>query len=183
MTTKPKVKFTVADYLETPEGAAYQLLDGELILAAAPNNQHQRVTRSLLLALHRFISDHNLGEVWFAPFDVVLSDHDVVQPDLLFVSHSRDAIITAANIQGAPDLAVEVLSPSTEGYDRGYKRQLYARHGVREYWLVDPDLETIEVLTPGNGGFVRYALYGGRETLTSPLLPGLAVELATIFGE
>ena len=183
MTTKPKVKLTVADYLETPEGAAYQLMDGELILAAAPNNQHQRVNRSLLLALHRFISDHNLGEVWFAPFDVVLSDHDVVQPDLLFVSHSRDAIITAANIQGAPDLAVEVLSPSTEGYDRGYKRELYARHGVREYWLVDPDLETIEVLTPGNGGFVCYALYNRRETLTSPLLPGLAVALAAIFGE
>ena len=183
MTTKPRIKLTVADYLDTPEGVRCQLLDGELILAAAPNNQHQRITRSLLLALHRFISDHNLGEVWFAPFDVVLSDHDVVQPDLLFVSHSRDAIITAANIQGAPDLAVEVLSPSTEGYDRGYKRELYARHGVREYWLVDPDAETIEVLTPGNGGFVRYALYGGRETLTSPLLPGLAVALAAIFGE
>ena len=124
MTTKPRVKLTVADYVETPEGVRCQLLDGELILAAAPNNQHQRITRSLLLALHRFISDHNLGEVWFAPFDVVLSDHDVVQPDLLFVSHSRDAIITAANLQGAPDLAVEVLSPSTEGHDRGYKREL-----------------------------------------------------------
>ena len=183
MTTKPRIKLTVADYRDTPEGVRCQLLDGELILAAAPNNQHQRITRSLLLALHRFISDHNLGEVWFAPFDVVLSDHDVVQPDLLFVSHARDAIITAANIQGAPDLAVEVLSPSTEGYDRGYKRELYARHGVREYWLVDPDLETIEVLTPGHGGFIRYALYGGRETLTSPLLPGLAVDLAAIFGE
>ena len=183
MTTKPRIKLTVADYLDTPEGVRCQLLDGELILAAAPNNQHQRITRSLLLALHRFISDHNLGEVWFAPFDVVLSDHDVVQPDLLFVSHAREAIITAANIQGAPDLAVEVLSPSTEGYDRGYKRELYARHGVREYWLVDPDLETIEVLTPGEGGFVRHALYESREILTSPLLPGLAVELATIFGE
>ena len=183
MTTKPKVKLTVADYVETPEGVRCQLLDGELILAAAPNNQHQRITRSLLLALHRFISDHNLGEVWFAPFDVVLSDHDVVQPDLLFVSHSRDAIITAANIQGAPDLAVEVLSPSTEGYDRGYKRELYARHGVREYWLVDPDLETIEVLTTGEVGFVRYALYNRRETLTSPLLPGLALALAAVFGE
>ena len=183
MTTKPRIKLTVADYVETPEGVRCQLLDGELILAAAPNNQHQRITRSLLLALHRFISDRNLGEVWFAPFDVVLSDHDVVQPDLLFVSHSRDAIITAANIQGAPDLAVEVLSPSTEGYDRGYKRELYARHGVREYWLVDPDLETIEVLTPGAGGFVRHALYNRRETLTSPLLPGLAVDLTAVFGE
>ena len=183
MTTKPKVKLTVADYLETPEGAAYQLLDGELIVAAAPADKHQRVSGSLFLALHPFISGRNLGIIRYAPVDVVLSDHDVVQPDLLFVSHERAAIRTPANLQGAPDLAVEVLSPSTEGYDRGYKRELYARHGVREYWLVDPDAETIEVLTPGNGGFIRYALYGGRETLTSPLLPGLAVDLAAIFGE
>ena len=183
MTTKPRVKLTVADYLETPEGAAYQLLDGELIVAAAPSNKHQTVVGSLFVALRHFVLSNDLGKVWIAPFDVVLSDHDVVQPDLLFVSHSRDAIITAANIQGAPDLAVDVLSPSTESYDRGYKRELYSRHGVREYWLVDPDLETIEVLTPGNGGFIRYALYGGRETLTSPLLPGLAVALAAIFGE
>ena len=183
MTTKPRIKLTVADYLETPEGAAYQLMDGELILAAAPSNKHQTVVGSLFVALRHFVLSNDLGKVWIAPFDVVLSDHDVVQPDLLFVSHSRDAIITAANIQGAPDLAVEVLSPSTEGYDRGYKRELYARHGVREYWLVDPDLETIEVLTPGEGGFVRYALYDSRETLTSSLLPGLAVALAAIFGE
>ena len=182
MTTKPRAKLTVADYRETPEGVRCQLLDGELIVAAAPNNQHQRVTRDLFLALHQFVSGHNLGEVWFAPFDVVLSDHDVAQPDLLFVSHRRAAVITDVNIQGAPDLAVEVLSPSTEGYDRGYKRELYARHGVMEYWLVAPDLETIEVLTPGNGGFIRYALYNRRETLTSPLLPGLAVDLAAIFG-
>ena len=183
MTTKPRVKLTVADYEETPEGVRCQLLDGELILAAAPADKHQRVSGSLFLALHPFISGRNLGIIRYAPVDVVLSDHDVVQPDLLFVSNDRDAIRTPANLQGAPDLAVEVLSPSTEGYDRGYKRELYARHGVREYWLVDPDLETIEVLTPGNGGFIRYALYGGRDTLTSPLLPGLAVELAAIFGE
>ena len=183
MTTKPKIKLTVADYLDTPEGVRCQLLDGELIVAAAPSNKHQTFVGSLFVALRHFVLSNDLGKVWIAPFDVVLSDHDVVQPDLLFVSHSRDAIITAANIQGAPDLAVEVLSPSTEGYDRGYKRELYARHGVREYWLVDPDLETIEVLTPGAGGFVRYALYNRRETLTSPLLPGLAVDLAAIFGE
>ena len=183
MTTKPRVKLTVADYLETPEGAAYQLMDGELILAAAPADKHQKIILHLATRLDQFVRSRNLGIIRFAPVDVVLSDHDVVQPDLLFVSRDRDAIRTPANLQGAPDLAVEVLSPGTEGYDRGYKRELYARHGVREYWLVDPDLETIEVLTPGNGGFIRYALYNRRETLTSPLLPGLAVALAAIFGE
>ena len=183
MTTKPKVKFTVADYLETPEGVRCQLLDGELILAAAPADKHQKIILHLATRLDQFVRSRNLGIIRFAPSDVVLSDHDVVQPDLLFVSHDRAAIRTPANLQGAPDLAVEVLSPGTEGYDRGYKRELYARHGVREYWLVDPDLETIEVLTPGNGGFIRYALYGGRDTLTSPLLPGLAMALAAVFGD
>ena len=183
MTTKPRAKLTVADYLDTPEGVRCQLLDGELILAAAPNNQHQTILLNLAASLRSFVRSNELGKVWIAPFDVVFSDHDVVQPDILYVSRRRAAVITAANIQGAPDLAVEVLSPSTEGYDRGYKRELYARHGVMEYWLVDPDLETIEVLTPGDGGFIRYALYNRRETLTSPLLPGLAVDLAAIFGE
>ena len=183
MTTKPKAKLTVADYRDTPEGVRCQLLDGELILAAAPNNQHQTILLNLAASLRSFIRGNELGKVWIAPFDVVFSDHDVVQPDILYVSRRRTAIITPANIQGAPDLAVEVLSPSTERHDRGYKRELYARHGVREYWLVDPDLETIEVLTPGNGGFIRHALYNRQETLTSPLLPGLAVDLAAIFGE
>ena len=183
MTTKSKVKLTVADYLETPEGVRCQLLDGELILAAAPNNQHQTILLNLAASLRSFVRSNELGKVWIAPFDVVFSDHDVFQPDILYVSRRRAAVITDANIQGAPDLAVEVLSPSTEGYDRGYKRELYARHGVMEYWLVDPDLETIEVLTPGDGGFIRHALYNRRETLTSPLLPGLAVDLAAIFGE
>ena len=183
MTTKPKVKLTVSDYVETPEGVRCQLLDGELIVAAAPADKHQKIILHLATRLDQFVRSRNLGIIRFAPVDVVLSDHDVVQPDLLFVSHDRAAIRTPANLQGAPDLAVEVLSPSTEEYDRGYKRELYARHGVREYWLVDPDLETIEVLTPENGGFIRYVLYNRRETLTSPLLPGLAVDLAAIFGE
>ena len=152
-------------------------------MAAAPADKHQKIILLLAIRLHQFVSGNNLGEIRIAPLDVVLSNHDVAQPDILFVSRRRAAVITDANIQGAPDLAVEVLSPSTEGHDRGYKRELYARHGVMEYWLVDPDLETIEVLTPGNGGFIRYALYERRETLTSPLLPGLAIDLAAIFGE
>ena len=181
MTTKPRVKFTVADYMDTPEGARYQLLDGELILAASPNNQHQTVLLSLAAILRQFVSSNNLGKAWIAPFDVVLSNHDVVQPDLLFISHSRDAIITAANIQGAPDLVVEVLSPSTEGHDRGYKRTLYSRHGVREYWLVDPERETIAVMTPGTDGLTPQATYPPSQTLTSPLLPALTLDLASVF--
>ena len=114
--------------------------------------------------------------------DVVLSDYDVAQPDILFVSNERSGLITEANIQGAPDLVVEILSPSTAQYDRGYKRTLYGRHGVREYWLVDPDAETVEVLTESAEGLVLGDTYRRGDTLTSPLLSGLAIELEQIFG-
>jgi Uma2 family endonuclease len=119
--------------------------------------------------------------VLIAPCDVVLSNYDVFEPDLLFVSNARSNIITRANLQGAPDLVVEVLSPGTAGYDRGYKQTLYGRHGVREYWLVDPDAATVEVLIEGAQGLAPAATYTGDDTLTSPLLDGLAIQLAPVF--
>ena len=113
--------------------------------------------------------------------DVVLSDYDVAQPDLLFVSGERADIVTEANIQGAPDLVVEILSPSTAGYDRGYKQILYGRHGVREYWVVDPDAETVEVLVEGEEGLVPLGSYGNSGELITPLLEGLALDLDELF--
>ena len=179
--TRPRIKFTVADYMTTPEGKRYQLLDGELILAPSPTDKHQAILLSLSVALHAFVTENHLGVVRFAPYDVVLSNHDVAQPDLLFVSNERLSLITEANIQGAPDLAVEILSPSTEEYDRGYKRTLYAHHGVREYWIVDPAAESVEVLTETDQGLTPVATFGRNETLVSPLLSGLSIDLDQIF--
>jgi Uma2 family endonuclease len=186
---KPRLKFTVNDYMSAPPGKRYQLLDGEMILmeggadlAPAPSDKHQSIVVELLAALHRFITENSLGQIRVSPYDVVLSDNDVVQPDLLFVSRERAGIITRANVQGAPDLVVEVLSPGTAQYDRGYKRTLYGRHGVREYWLVDPEAETIEVLTRTGRGLGLRATYHRGETLTSPLLAGLTLDLDQIFG-
>ena len=179
--TNPRLKFTVADYMNTPDDQRCQLLDGELILAPSPTNKHQTVAGNFFAILRLFVNANRLGRVWIAPFDVALSEHDVVQPDILFVSNQRAAIITEANIQGAPDLVVEVLSPGTAGHDRGYKLDLYSRHGVREYWLVDPDAETVEVLTAGESGLTLHATYRRRQTLASPLLPGLAVDLEEVF--
>ena len=105
-----------------------------------------------------------------------------MQPDLLFVSAAREGIITDANIQGAPDLVVEILSPSTESRDRGYKRELYARHGVSEFWLVDPDARSIEVLLLNAGEYESGGNYGSEDTLTSPTLQGFELSLAEIFG-
>jgi len=180
--TQPRIKFTVNDYMTAPPDKRYQLLEGELILAPSPTNKHQTIIVELLVILHQFVSQNSLGWVWVAPFDVVLSDYDVVQPDLLFVSNERAYIITEANIQGAPDLVVEILSPATAQYDRGYKRTLYSRSGVLEYWLVDPDAETVEVLTASAQGLVHHATYRRGDILTSPLLAGLAIELEAIFG-
>ena len=115
------------------------------------------------------------------PWDVVLSDYDVVQPDILFISNERADIITEANIQGAPDLVVEILSPSTGAYDRGYKQVLYGRHGVREYWIVDPDAETVDVLVEGEDGLIPLGSYGNTGELNTPLLEGLTLDLDELF--
>ena len=93
-----------------------------------------------------------MGKIYVAPFDVVLSDTDVVQPDVIFVSNQRSDIITADNVRGAPDLVVEILSPATAERDRTLKLDLYAQHGVQEYWIVDPDPKTITVLVRAGKG-------------------------------
>lgn len=180
---KPKLKFTVKDYMSTPEGVRYQLLDGEMILAPSPTQKHQTLLANLYRLVYAFVSETNLGRVWFAPLDVVLSNHDVAQPDLMFISNERADIVTGANVQGAPDLVVEILSPSTAGYDEGYKRALYARHEVREYWLVDPVAETVEVLVLGEESFNSHMVFEAGQTLESPLLEGLSLALEDLFRE
>ena len=180
---KSRLKFTVKDYMSTPNDKRYQLLDGEMIVAPSPVTRHQDIAGRIFLAINQFVRQHSLGQVWFAPLDVVLSNHDVAQPDILFVSNARSAIITEANVQGAPDLVVEILSPGTAEYDRGYKQSLYGRHGVREYWLVDPDAETLEVLTLGEQGLVPLATHRRGGLIASPLLEGLALEMDQVFNQ
>ncbi len=179
---KPRLKFTVSDYMSMPDnGKRYELLDGEMILAPSPTTIHQRISKRLNRALERVFEVRRLGQVWYAPLDVVFADHDVAQPDLMFISNERTEIVTDANIQGAPDLVVEILSPSTAGYDRGYKRTLYGRHGVREFWLVDPIAETVEVFLGGEDELVEYATHGGAGQMTTPLTQGASVDLSELF--
>lgn len=177
----PRIKLTYRDYANTPDDERYELLDGELIRMTAPAEIHQRVSILLGWRLIEFVTENGLGRVYQAPFDAVLSDTDVVQPDLLFVSNERAHVVTAANVQGAPDLVVEILSPSSVERDRTLKRSLYARHGVREYWIVDTDARTATVLLLQDGGFEAAATYGEGDTLTSPTLPGLALDVAALF--
>ena len=181
-TANPAFKFTYEDYRTAPPDKRYELLDGDLLLTPAPNLRHQRLQFRLGSRLGRFIEERALGEFFFAPCDVVLSDTDVVQPDLLFVSRERRHLLSGGdNVRGAPDLVVEILSPGTADRDRGYKRALYAKHGVKEYWLVDPAAETVSLLLPRDGDLVVSHTFGRNETLRSPLLAGFELELDDIF--
>ncbi len=177
----PAIKFTYQDYLNTSDDKRYELIDGELILAPAPRRDHQTVQGNLGSPIHHFVRSNALGVFYFAPRDVVLSDTDILQPDLMFISNERIHIDTEAEIWGGPDLVVEILSPSTAGRDRTVKQVLYAQHGVNEYWIVDPGAHTIEVLRPGEQGLETVATYGEGDTLTSPILPGFSIPVDEVF--
>ncbi len=181
VTQKPKGKLTYEDYAKTPEGERWELIDGELFMAPSPKEAHQRSQMKLGAPMFFFAEEKDLGRVYFAPFDVVLSDTDTVQPDLLFVSKERLDIITADNVQGAPDLVVEIRSPSTARQDWTTKRELYARHGVKEYWLVDPEAATVAVLLLDGGELKVAGVYGIGDTLTSVTLEGFSIALADVF--
>lgn len=128
-----------------------------------------------------FARERRLGKVYFAPFDVVLSDTDVVQLDLLFISNERAERITQDNIRGAPDLVVEILSPSTADRDRTIKLDLYATHGVKEYWMVDPDSRTVMLMLRGEGRFEESGIYGEDQILSSPTFEGFSGAIGEIF--
>jgi Uma2 family endonuclease len=181
VSTRPAAGLTYEDYARTPDDERWELLDGELVMVPSPNMPHQATQVKLGSRLNNFVEQGGLGHVFFAPTDVVLSDNNVVQPDLLFVSREREHIMTRANIQGAPDLAVEIRSPSTAERDQTVKRRLYEEHGVKEYWLVDPDAMTVTVLLLGERGYEEAGAYSLGQTLTSPTLEGFSVDLAEVF--
>lgn len=180
---KSKIKFTYRDYKSLPESETkrYELLEGELIMVPSPTTYHQSISGNLEHMLRDFVRRHDLGSVYHAPLDVVFSQEDVAQPDIFLISKKRLEIIAKENIRGAPDLIIEILSPATAERDRSYKRTLYARHGVREYWLVDLDEQSIEVMELGKTGFESVGVYRKGEILTSPLFQGLRFNLEEVF--
>ncbi len=175
------IKFTYEDYKNAPNDKRYELLEGELIVVPSPKTYHQRISGNLSFKLRDFVLQKELGEVFDAPYEVVLSEETVVQPDILFVSKERSHIITEENIQGAPDLVIEILSEATRDRDRTWKRSLYAKYGVGEYWLVDPDNKTIEVLELGKKGYQQFEVFQRDHILESPLLASLRINLAEVL--
>ena len=179
MVTTPKL--TYQDYANLEGDERYELLDGELILVGSPNRDHQSVNLRLASRMLSFVDENDLGWVYGAPFDVLFTDTDVVQPDILFISREREHILTPANVQGAPDLIVEILSPSSSTRDWRAKRELYSVHGVREYWVVDPTNRIVSILLPQDGVLEIDQTHTEDETATSTVLEGFSVSLDTIF--
>ena len=180
----PQIKFTYEDYLLFPDdGKRHELIDGDHYVTPAPRTRHQIASTNLTGLLHAHLLRTKGGRVLTAPTDVVLSDLDVVQPDLLFISAARASIITEKNIQGPPDLVIEILSETTRKTDEIIKRKRYERFGVPEYWIVDPELETVKVYRLTAEVYGRHTEFSREagDTLSTPLLPGLQLPLAAIF--
>lgn len=181
--TPRRVMLTYEDYCRMPSGNRYELVEGDIRMTPSPSVFHQRISRRIEKVLLEWVERHELGEVLHAPIDVVLSEHNVVQPDILYVARERLGIIKEANIQGAPDLVVEILSPSDAEWDRVTKRRVYARFGVREFWIVDPEGRNIEVCVFRDCELKTFQVYPPGTRLSSPLLNDFTLDVAEVFRE
>ena len=174
--------WTYADYLALPDdGTRCEIIEGDRVMAPAPFTRHQAVYRNLALLMVEHVRSNGLGIVHFAPCDVILADDVVLQPDILFVRKGRRRIIKERGIFGPPDLLVEVLSPWSTRRDTVRKLDLYGRYGVREYWIVDPDANRIDVHALEDGQLVRKARHASGYASSLAALPGFAARLAEVF--
>lgn len=183
---QPDTRLTYDDFLLFPnDGRRHELIDGEHYVTPSPNTRHQRLVRRLLAAFEDHLRLHpDAGEPFVAPFDVVFGQFDVVEPDLLFITADQQEILTEKHVRGAPALVVEILSPGTRRVDEKVKYRLFDRSGVREYWLVDPELDLIKVFRRAvDGSFPRVAeiTADAGAVLSTPLLPGVEIPLAPLF--
>lgn len=178
---KKTKKYTYEDYCKISDDKRYELIKGELLMAPSPVTKHQRISRRLESILDNFITKNQLGELFYAPYDVHLDNENVVQPDILFISKDRSGIIGEKNVQGAPDLVVEIISESSAYRDMVQKKKLYAKYGVKEYWIVIPEGEEIEIYTLKENAYQLYKAYGKGNSLESPLLKGLTLKVMDIF--
>ena len=183
--TGPGVKLTYDDFLLFPDdGKRHELIDGEHYVTPSPNRKHQKVSLNISIMMGNWLEQNPIGQIYYAPFDVIFSMFDVVEPDLLYMSNERAArVLTDANVQGAPELVIEIGSPGTRRRDETIKRRLYERSDVSEYWVVDPEIDVVRVYRRGAQGFDRPEEFRAEadETLRTPLLPDLPLPLSRIF--
>jgi Uma2 family endonuclease len=185
-TSQSDARLTYDDLVRMPDdGMRHEIIDGVHYVTPSPVLRHQTLVRRLLVAIANYLDAHpGAGEVFSAPLDTVFTPSDVVEPDLLLVAGDQLDILTEPNVQGAPALVIEILSPGTKTQDLGVKQQLYDRGGVREYWVIDPETNTVGVFRRAeDGGFPEVAgmKVSADTDLSTPLLPGLTIPLAKLF--
>jgi Uma2 family endonuclease len=173
--------YTYADYEKLPEHPAYQLIDGDLVMTPAPTPYHQEILGRMYTTLREFVQHHKLGIVLPSPIDVYLTETETYQPDIVFVSKERMEIIGEKKIEGPPDLLVEILSPGTAYYDLIHKNRIYDTSGVKEYWIVDPQEATIEVLENTSEGFLVAGRVRTRGRVNSRLLKGFGIDIEPLL--
>lgn len=174
--------WTYEDYLHLPcDGKTYQIIGGELTMAPAPSLSHQGISRNLEFIIWNFVKEHDLGEVFDAPVDVILGPVNVTQPDIVYISRPRLSIARENGIFGPPDWIIEIISPSSPEVDTRLKYQLYQRFGVREYWIVDPDEKKVEVYLLEGGGYRLKGVFLKEDTIEVGVIKDLKVDLKEVF--
>lgn len=183
-TKRSSIRLTYEDYCEIPDdGQRHQLVDGEHYVTPSPRTRHQDLVLRLAVELELHLRQHPVGKLFIAPFDVLLAEGTVVQPDIVYVSAARSTIVTEKNVVGAPDLVVEVLSEGSRRLDEKKKLLAYEQHGVTECWYLDPEMDLMRIYCRSGDRFVSPVELAAdrRESLTSPLMPGLSIPLGPLF--
>jgi Uma2 family endonuclease len=184
-TAAPRVKLTYDDFVLFPDdGKRHELIDGEHYVTPSPSTKHQAVSGNLHFLLRAWLEEHPVGRVFYAPFDIVFTQFDVVEPDLLYMSNERAAaILTEKHVTGAPEIVIEIVSKGTRKRDETIKRRLYERSRVAEYWVVDPELDVVRVYRAESGRFGRPLELSAEagDVLRTPQLPGLEVPVGRVF--
>lgn len=184
MATTEATLLTAEDYRNLPEtGPRYQLVEGEIYMSPAPNRYHQDISRNLELILGMWLLENPIGKMYDAPFDVFLGEHDVFQPDILFVSKERYSILTHEGAEGAPDFVVEILSPRTEKLDRVNKLKMYAHYGVTELWIIEPDSKRVLVYRLRENPGEPTAVHAEGDVIESAMFPGLRIDTRRVFAQ
>jgi Uma2 family endonuclease len=175
-------RITYADWLRFPDdGKLWEIIEGEVFVSPPPTTRHQRVSARLYRLLVAHVEDGGLGEVLFAPVGVRLSDEDVLEPDIVVLLAEHVGRIEEQAIVGPPDMVVEILSAGTARRDLSKKRATYESAGVQEYWIVDPESVSIDLLVLDSGSYRRSGLFRKGDVLRSPLLPGLEIRIDGVF--
>ena len=181
LTVEKKKKYTAEDYLLLEEGAPFQLIENELVMSPSPNAIHQAIVPRITQMMLNFLDNNNINGYVAVSMDVVFDENNIFQPDILYVSEERKDQLVKDRVEGAPDLALEILSPSNAYYDLRQKKEIYQTYGVKEYIIIDPVAQNADLYLLKDNIYTLYQRAEKTESLNSVLLPGLSFDLSKIF--